>query len=97
MTNLSGGEKTLAALALLFAIQTNHPAPFLLLDEIDAALDSTNIGKVKDFIKKITNRTQVIVISLKPEFFTFADSLIGVTPEVCFYLTLTLNLNFNVF
>ena len=46
MSNLSGGEKTIAALALLFAIHSYHPAPFFVLDEIDAALDNTNIGKV---------------------------------------------------
>lgn len=46
MDNLSGGEKTVAALALLFAIHSYTPAPFFVLDEIDAALDNTNIGKV---------------------------------------------------
>merc|ERR1712165_329391 len=46
MSNLSGGEKTIAALALLFAIHSFQPAPFFVLDEIDAALDNTNIGKV---------------------------------------------------
>lgn len=46
MSNLSGGEKTVAALALLFAIHSYQPAPFFVLDEIDAALDNTNIGKV---------------------------------------------------
>lgn len=46
MSNLSGGEKTVAALALLFAIHSYKPAPFFVLDEIDAALDNTNIGKV---------------------------------------------------
>ena len=46
MSNLSGGEKTIAALALLFAIHSYQPAPFFVLDEIDAALDNTNIGKV---------------------------------------------------
>jgi structural maintenance of chromosome 1 len=47
MSNLSGGEKTIAALALLFAIHSFQPAPFFVLDEIDAALDNTNIGKVE--------------------------------------------------
>jgi structural maintenance of chromosome 1 len=50
MESLSGGEKTIAALALLFAIHSSNPSPFFVLDEIDAALDNTNIGKVSEFI-----------------------------------------------
>lgn len=54
MDNLSGGEKTVAALALLFAIHSYKPAPFFVLDEIDAALDNTNIGKVsKTLLQKL--------------------------------------------
>ena len=52
MLNLSGGEKTIAALALLFAIHSYQPAPFFVLDEIDAALDNTNIGKNNTIIAK---------------------------------------------
>ncbi|KAF3860414.1 hypothetical protein F7725_000669 [Dissostichus mawsoni] len=81
MDNLSGGEKTVAALALLFAIHSYKPAPFFVLDEIDAALDNTNIGKVANYIKDQSVHTQAIVISLKEEFYTKADSLIGVYPE----------------
>ncbi|KAL1020921.1 hypothetical protein UPYG_G00006420 [Umbra pygmaea] len=81
MDNLSGGEKTVAALALLFAIHSYKPAPFFVLDEIDAALDNTNIGKVANYIKDQSANTQAIVISLKEEFYTKADSLIGVYPE----------------
>uniref|UniRef100_A0AAY5KTV8 Structural maintenance of chromosomes protein 1A n=1 Tax=Esox lucius TaxID=8010 RepID=A0AAY5KTV8_ESOLU len=81
MDNLSGGEKTVAALALLFAIHSYKPAPFFVLDEIDAALDNTNIGKVANYIKDQSVNTQAIVISLKEEFYTKADSLIGVYPE----------------
>uniref|UniRef100_A0A8C9T0U6 Structural maintenance of chromosomes protein n=1 Tax=Scleropages formosus TaxID=113540 RepID=A0A8C9T0U6_SCLFO len=84
MDNLSGGEKTVAALALLFAIHSYKPAPFFVLDEIDAALDNTNIGKVANYIKdQSVQNFQAIVISLKEEFYTKADSLIGVYPEVC--------------
>ncbi|XP_051914385.1 structural maintenance of chromosomes protein 1A [Hippocampus zosterae] len=82
MDNLSGGEKTVAALALLFAIHSYKPAPFFVLDEIDAALDNTNIGKVANYIKdQSMENFQAIVISLKEEFYTKADSLIGVFPE----------------
>ncbi|XP_040178610.1 structural maintenance of chromosomes protein 1A [Rana temporaria] len=82
MDNLSGGEKTVAALALLFAIHSYKPSPFFVLDEIDAALDNTNIGKVANYIKEqsMTN-FQAIVISLKEEFYTKAESLVGVYPE----------------
>ncbi|CAF4514350.1 unnamed protein product, partial [Rotaria magnacalcarata] len=52
MENLSGGEKTVAAICLLFALRSFKPAPFFLLDEVDAALDNTNIGKVADFIRE---------------------------------------------
>ncbi|XP_063405474.1 structural maintenance of chromosomes protein 1A-like [Mytilus trossulus] len=82
MDNLSGGEKTVAALALLFSIHSFQPAPFFVLDEIDAALDNTNIGKVAAYITEQSRASfQCIVISLKEEFFNRADSLIGIYPE----------------
>ncbi|XP_041349100.1 structural maintenance of chromosomes protein 1A-like [Gigantopelta aegis] len=82
MDNLSGGEKTVAALALLFAIHSFQPAPFFVLDEIDAALDNTNIGKVAAYIRdQSQNHFQIIVISLKEEFYNRSDSLIGIYPE----------------
>merc|ERR1719150_498060 len=85
MLNLSGGEKTIAALALLFAIHSYQPAPFFVLDEIDAALDNTNIGKVASYIADRTENKSdamnVIVISLKDEFYSHADGLIGVCPD----------------
>ncbi|XP_071960355.1 structural maintenance of chromosomes protein 1A-like [Antedon mediterranea] len=82
MDNLSGGEKTVAALALLFAIHSFKPAPFFVLDEIDAALDNTNIGKVADFIMEQSHgHFQCVVISLKEEFYNRADALIGIFPE----------------
>ncbi|EHB08757.1 Structural maintenance of chromosomes protein 1A [Heterocephalus glaber] len=80
--NLSGGEKTVVALALLFVILSYKPAPFFVLDEIDAGLDNTNIGKVANYIKEqLTCNFQAIVISLKEEFYTKAENLIGVYPE----------------
>ncbi|KAL1497486.1 hypothetical protein ABEB36_008443 [Hypothenemus hampei] len=81
MSNLSGGEKTVAALALLFAIHSYQPAPFFVLDEVDAALDNTNIGKVAKFISEKKESLQIIVISLKEEFYSHADALIGICPE----------------
>lgn len=83
MDNLSGGEKTVAALALLFAIHSYQPAPFFVLDEVDAALDNTNIGKVASYIKeKSAQSFQCIVISLKEEFYNRADALVGIYPEI---------------
>jgi len=82
MSNLSGGEKTVAALALLFAIHSYQPAPFFVLDENDAALDNTNIGKVARFIQQRTGDLQIIVISLKEEFYSHADALVGIAPDV---------------
>ncbi|KAM6144555.1 structural maintenance of chromosomes protein 1B [Phoenicopterus ruber ruber] len=82
MDCLSGGEKSVAALALVFAIHSFRPAPFFILDEIDAALDNTNIDKVSSFIREQAHeQIQMIVISLKEEFYSKADALIGVCPE----------------
>ena len=81
MDNLSGGEKTVAALGLLFAIRSYNPSPFFVLDEVDAALDNTNIGKVANYISEQSKKgLQCIVISLKEELFQHADALIGVYP-----------------
>ncbi|KAM9854698.1 structural maintenance of chromosomes protein 1B [Aulostomus maculatus] len=82
MDNLSGGEKAIAALALVFAIHSFRPAPFFVLDEVDAALDNSNIGKVTSFIRRESRENmQIIVISLKEEFFSKADALLGVYPD----------------
>ncbi|XP_009093352.2 structural maintenance of chromosomes protein 1B [Serinus canaria] len=96
MDSLSGGEKTVAALALVFAVHSFRPAPFFVLDEIDAALDNTNIDKVSRFIREQAHEQfQMIVISLKEEFYCKADALIGVCPEhddIMFSQVLTLDL-----
>ncbi|XP_056370598.1 structural maintenance of chromosomes protein 1B [Oenanthe melanoleuca] len=96
MDSLSGGERTVAALALVFAIHSFRPAPFFVLDEIDAPLDNTNIDKVSRFIREQAHeQSQMIVISLKEEFFCKADALIGVCPEhddIMFSQVLTLDL-----
>ncbi|XP_044796691.1 structural maintenance of chromosomes protein 1B isoform X2 [Bubalus bubalis] len=97
MDNLSGGEKCVAALALLFAVHSFRPAPFFVLDEVDAALDNTNIGKVSSYIKEQTREQfQMIIISLKEEFYSKADALIGIYPEhddCMFSRVLTLDLS----
>jgi structural maintenance of chromosome 1 len=91
MEQLSGGEKTMAALALLFAIHSYRSSPFFVLDEVDAALDKTNVEKMAAFIKNRSHGTgaaseghacQSIVISLKDYFFDKADSLVGVSRDV---------------
>ncbi|XP_072001410.1 structural maintenance of chromosomes protein 1B [Engystomops pustulosus] len=82
MDNLSGGEKSVAALALVFAIHSFRPAPFFILDEVDAALDNSNIGKVTSYIREQSREQfQIVVISLKEEFYSKADALIGVCTE----------------
>lgn len=96
MDALSGGEKTVAALALLFAIQSFQPAPFFVLDEIDAALDNANVNRVAAYIRRRTRRAfQCIVISLKDAFFEKADRLVGVhrDPRTDASNILTLDLN----
>ncbi|KAM6151562.1 structural maintenance of chromosomes protein 1B-like [Rhynchocyon petersi] len=96
MDQLSSGEKCLAALALLFAMHSFRPAPFFVLDEVDAALDNTNIGKVTSYIKEQTQeQSQMIIISLKEEFYSRADALIGIYPEEegMFSRALTLDLS----
>uniref|UniRef100_A0A3P9IAM9 Structural maintenance of chromosomes 1B n=1 Tax=Oryzias latipes TaxID=8090 RepID=A0A3P9IAM9_ORYLA len=96
MDNLSGGEKAIAALAFLFAVQSFCPAPFLVLDEVDAALDNSNIGKVTSFIREQSRQSmQVIAISHKQEFFSRSDGLLGVysdLDECMFSRILTLDL-----
>ena len=73
----------MAALALLFAIHSFQPSPFFVLDEIDAALDATNVSRVAKYVLEKTqegggDRFQTIVISLKDSFFQHADALVGV-------------------
>ncbi|KAL8029139.1 hypothetical protein ABFX02_14G208600 [Erythranthe guttata] len=91
MPQLSGGEKTVAALALLFSIHSFKPSPFFILDEVDAALDNLNVAKVASFIQskscggarlerdvEMGSGFQSIVISLKDNFYDKAEALVGV-------------------
>ncbi|KAI0135297.1 RecF/RecN/SMC [Daldinia grandis] len=95
MEHLSGGEKTMAALALLFAIHSYQPSPFFVLDEVDAALDNANVDKIKNYIREHAGPgMQFIVISLKTGLFQDSESLVGVyrDQEVNSSRTLTLDL-----
>ncbi|KAI8976004.1 hypothetical protein BDB01DRAFT_844638 [Pilobolus umbonatus] len=79
MEQLSGGEKSVAALALLFAIHYYKPSPFFVLDEVDAALDNTNVSTVASYIREhATDNFQFIVISLKHTLYEKAQSLVGI-------------------
>ena len=76
---MSGGEKTLAALSLIFAIQRYKPAPFYYFDEVDAHLDEANAVRVGELIKEYSKRAQFIVVTLRESVAYMADRLIGVT------------------
>lgn len=78
MLKLSGGEKTIASLALIFALHYYKPAPLYFMDEIDAALDFNNVSIVGKFIKERTQNAQFIVISLREQMFSLSSKLIGV-------------------
>lgn len=81
MMQLSGGEKALTAIALLFAIQNLKPSPFCLLDEIEAALDDSNVGRYADYLHKLTDHTQFIVITHRRGTMNAADRLYGITMQ----------------
>lgn len=78
ISNLSGGEKTLSSLALVFALHTYRPTPIYVMDEIDAALDFRNVSIVAHYIKERTRDAQFIVISLRNDMFELADRLVGI-------------------
>lgn len=95
MEQLSGGEKTMAALALLFAIHSYQPAPFFVLDEVDAALDNTNVAKIANYIRShASDAFQFIVISLKGSLYERGHSLVGIyrDQDINSSRTLTLDL-----
>jgi chromosome segregation protein len=81
MMQLSGGEKALAAISLLFAIQNLKPSPFCLLDEIEAALDESNVGRFSKYLHKLTKNTQFIVITHRRGTMEQADRLYGITMQ----------------
>ncbi|CAK9435291.1 uncharacterized protein LODBEIA_P57440 [Lodderomyces beijingensis] len=78
ISNLSGGEKTLSSLALVFALHKYKPTPLYVMDEIDAALDFRNVSIVANYIKERTKNAQFIVISLRNNMFELAQKLVGI-------------------
>ncbi|MCX5670017.1 MAG: AAA family ATPase, partial [Planctomycetota bacterium] len=76
---LSGGEKTMTAVALLLAIFRARPSPFAILDEVDAALDETNVGRFTDLVKEFLDQSQFVIISHNKRTMSIADVIYGVT------------------
>ncbi len=94
MLSLSGGERCLTAIALLFAIQKLNPAPFCVLDEVEAALDEANIFRFSDYIVKHSEDTQYILVTHRRGTMEAADTIYGVTmPERGVTKVISLNLN----
>ena len=81
MMQMSGGEKSLTAISLLFAIQNLKPSPFCLLDEIEAALDDSNVSRFAKYLHKLTKNTQFIVITHRRGTMAAADRLYGITMQ----------------
>jgi structural maintenance of chromosome 4 len=78
ISNLSGGEKTLSSLALVFALHHFKPTPLYVMDEIDAALDFRNVSIIANYIKQRTRNAQFVIISLRNNMFELADRLVGI-------------------
>jgi chromosome segregation protein len=81
MSLLSGGEKALSAIALIFSIFLIKPASFCLMDEIDASLDDTNVFRFNDLLRLIGDKSQIIMITHNKSSMEFADTLFGITME----------------
>ncbi|KAH9406029.1 Structural maintenance of chromosomes protein 4 [Tyrophagus putrescentiae] len=89
--NLSGGEKTLSSLALIFALHYYKPSPLYIMDEIDAALDFKNVSIIANYIKQRTRNTQFLIISLRSNMYEQAEMLIGVYKTFSVSKTLALD------
>ena len=81
MTLLSGGEKSLTALALLFAVYRTRPCPFYILDEVEAALDDTNLRRFIAFVDSLRTHTQFVVVTHQRRTMEMADVLYGVSMQ----------------
>ena len=81
ITLLSGGEKTLTAISLLFAILNIKKVPFCLFDEIEAALDEANVARVCEYFSKYNGKTQLIIITHKKKTMEYANALYGITMQ----------------
>jgi chromosome segregation protein len=78
---LSGGERSLTALGLLFALQSSKPSPFCFLDEVDAALDEANVARFSNLLREFSKKCQMLVITHNKKTMAEADLLYGVTME----------------
>ena len=81
LTQLSGGEKTLTSTAFLFAIYLIKPAPFCILDEVDAPLDDANVGKFTQMIRKFSDNSQFIIVTHNKQTMAAVDVIYGVTMQ----------------
>ncbi|CAH8633079.1 unnamed protein product [Heterobilharzia americana] len=91
IANLSGGEKTLSSLALVFALHHYKPTPLYVMDEIDAALDFKNVSIIGNYLKERTKNAQFIVISLRNNMFELSDRLVGIYKTYNITKTITLD------